>query len=257
MRKFFGLLILFLATTISAYSADMRFVQVDSALFNSNYSERFEKLVDKINNERDVEFVVFTGNNISKPDIKELKIFLKKAKKLNRPYYIVLGQKDINLKKNLGKKEYMKIVRKHNFTHRMIISPNFVFNKKGIVFIVADGSKEVLPTPIGYYKEDVILWLDEQLEKHRDKNVIILQHYPIIPPAKKETHYTYKAEEYLRLLTEHENVKAVISGHFDTNKEQEVNGILHISTKNAPTYRVIDILDYETKNPTFWSTIKE
>ena len=84
-----------------------------------------------------------------------------------------------------------------------------------------------------------------------------MQHYPIVPPVKKETHYTYKAEEYLRLLSEHKNVKAVISGHFDANNEQFVNGVLHISTKEAPKYRIIDILDYETENPTFWSTIKE
>ena len=61
----------------------------------------------------------------------------------------------------------------------------------------------------------------------------------------------------MKLLSEHSNVKAVIAGHFNTNKEDIVEGILHISTKNAPNYRVIDILDYETENPTFWSTIKE
>jgi Icc protein len=257
MKKIFGLVIVFFITCISAISADMRFIQVDGALFNSNTPEHFDKLINKINNEKEVKFIVFTGNNISKPNQEELKIFLSKAKKLKRPFYVILGQKDVNLKKGLGKKDYMRIVRKNNFAHRNMHSPNYIFNKKDIIFIVADGSKEVIPTPIGYYREDVILWLDEKLDDYKDKNVIILQHYPIIPPANKETHYTYKADEYLKLLSEHKNVKAVISGHFDVNKEQEVNGILHISTKNAPIYRVIDILDYETENPTFWSTIKE
>ena len=48
--------------------------------------------------------------------------------------------------------------------------------KKGITFIVADGSKEIIPTSIGYYKEDVILWLDEKLDDNEGKNVVILQH---------------------------------------------------------------------------------
>ena len=257
MRKLFGLLFIFLITTMTAHSKDMRFVQVDSVLYNSNEPAKFEALIDKINNEKDVEFIVFTGNNIHKPNVIELKDFLKKAKKLNSPYYIVLGQKDVNKQKGLGKKEYMKIVRKKNRTHRAILSPNYSFSKKGITFIVADGSKEIIPTSIGYYKEDVILWLDEKLDDNKDKSVIILQHYPIVPPSKKETHYTYKADEYLRLLSEHNNVKAVVSGHFNANNEQLVNGILHISTKEAPKYRVIDILDYETGAPTFWSTIKE
>lgn len=257
MKKIFSLLIIFFISAISAHSKDFRFVQVDSAEFNSKAPAKFETLVNKINSEKDVEFVVFTGNNIYKPSSIELKGFLKKAKKLKCPFYVVLGQKDVNQQKGLSKKNYIKTVRKYNLAHSLIFSPNYSFQKKGLVFIVADGSKEFIASSIGYYKEDVILWLDEKLDDYKDKHVIILQHYPIVPPSKKETHYTYKADEYLRLLSEHNNVKAVIAGHFNVNNEQKVNGIIHISTKEAPRYRIIDIIDYETESPTFWSTIKE
>ncbi|MBO5738114.1 metallophosphoesterase [bacterium] len=257
MKKFIYFLIVLLMASIPAFSADMRFIQVDGLLYNQNTAKNFEKLIDKINNEKKVEFIVFTGNNISKPSPIDLKNFLKTAKKLKSPYYIVLGQKDVSKQKDLSKEAYMKIVKKNVRTHRKITSPNYVFKKKDIVFIVADGSKDVIPTSSGYFKDDVILWLDEQLDNYADKKVIILQHYPLIPPIKKETHYTYKANEYLELLSEHKNVKAIIAGHFGVNKEQEANGILHISTKNAPSYRIIDILDYDTESPIFWSTIKE
>ena len=162
-----------------------------------------------------------------------------------------------NRKINKYIKWYTNILSKNVRTHKKIDSPNYVFTQKNIVFIVADGSKEFIPTPIGYYREDTLLWLDEQLSKYKDKTVIILQHYPIVPPAKKETYYTHKADEYLQLLTEHKNVKAIVSGHFNVNNEQTVNNVLHISTKNAPTYRIIDILDYDTDTITIWSTIKE
>ena len=82
-----------------------------------------------------------------------------------------------------------------------------------------------------------ILRLCAVLMTKADKKVVILQHYPIVPPSKKETHYTYKADEYLRLLSEYNNVKAVVAGHFNENNEQVVNGVLHISTKEAPKYR--------------------
>lgn len=257
MKKLlFSLALLFLIP-VSAYSADMRFIQVDGAYYNQASSEKFESLIQKINNEKDVEFIVFTGNNISKPSQYELENFLKSAKKLKKPFYIVLGQKDVSKQKKLSKQEYMQVVRKNVRTHRKIFEPNYVFKKNNFVFIVADGSKDVIPTASGFYKEDVILWLDEQLDNFADKKVVILQHYPIVPPAVKETHYTYKADEYLKLLSEHKNVKCVVAGHFGVNKEEMVDGILHISTKNAPIYRIIDILDYETESPTFWSTIKE
>ena len=257
MNKFLGLLVVFLFSVLSVHSADMRFVQVDGVLLNSNNTQPFEALVEKINEEKNVEFVVFTGNNISSPKKENLEAFISVAKKLNRPYYMVLGQKDVNLQKEFGKKEYVKLLKKKVRTHKKYEMPNYVFKKKNIVFIVADGSKEVIPTAMGYYRDDVILWLDEQLDEYADKNVVILQHYPIVPPAKRETHYTYRAEDYLKLLSEHKNVKAVVAGHFGVNNEQTYNGILHIATQNSPTYRIIDILDYETSNPTFWSTIKE
>ena len=133
----------------------------------------------------------------------------------------------------------------------------YVFTKKKLVFLVADGSKDLIPMSMGYYKDDVLEWLDAQLTLNSDKNVIILQHYPIIPPSKRESHYTYKAEEYLKVLAKHKNVKAIVAGHFGVNHEQKINGIMHIATKEAPCYRIIDIIDYETENPTFWSTIKE
>lgn len=257
MKNIIGLLIILLLSVQTVFSADMRFVQVDGLLHSKNSPEKFDTLIKKLNKEKDIEFIIFTGNNIAKPNKEDLIDFTLRAKQLKRPYYIVLGQKDVNKQKDLSKKEYLKILQKKVKTHKKITSPNYFFIKKGILFVVADGSKEVIPTPNGYYRENVILWLDELLDEYNTKKVIILQHYPLVPPAKRETYYTHKASDYLDLLSEHKNVKAIFAGHFDVNNEQTVDGILHVSTKNAPTYRVVDIIDYDTENPTFWSTIKE
>lgn len=257
MRKFLSLLTILLLSITSSIAADMRFIQVDGALYDKKSSSKFNDLINKINKEKDVKFVVFTGNNIAKPNPKLLEDFLLETKKLKHPYYIVLGQKDVNKQKDLSKDEYIDIVKKRVKTHKKITSSNYVFEKNKTIFIVLDGSKDVIPLPSGYYRPETLKWLDDQLSLYANKNVIILQHYPIIPPAKKESYYTFKAEEYIETIAKHKNIKAIISGHFNVNNEITVNNILHISTKNAPTYRVIDVLDYETSNPTFWSTIKE
>ena len=60
----------------------------------------------------------------------------------------------------------------------------------------------------------------------------------------------------MKLLAAHKNVKAVISGHFGVNKEEKVKGIMHISTAPLPEYRIIDIMDYDTPNPTIWAELK-
>jgi len=260
MKNFSVLIFTLLISITAAFADDLKFAQVDGTFLNA-YDESSVKtlqmIVQDINKQKDISFVVFSGNNIFKPEKANLTAFLKQAGKLHCPYYVVLGQKDVNKRKHFGKKEYTKLLSKKNPAQRKIKAPNYVFEKKGVVFIAADGSKEVIPMPNGYYRPEVLEWIDETLDKYSKKNVVILQHYPIVPPADKEDYYTFKAEDYIKLLDSHKNVKAVISGHFNVNKEQEVNGVMHISTANAPKYRIIEMLDCNSQNPTFWSTIKE
>lgn len=261
MKKSLILAAIFILGSLSSvWAKDMRFIQVTDTMYNSldeSSVEKLQTLVSEINKEPSAEFVIFTGNNITKPTIDNLEGFIKETNNLKIPYYVVLGNKDVNKQRGVGKKEYVSFLKKNVKSHKKIESPNFVFEKNGIVFIVADGSKEVIPSSMGYYKADVLKWLDEQLTFYKDKNIVIFQHFPLIPPAERESHYTFKADEYLKLLTKHPNVKAIFAGHFGVNNEQVVNGILHVATRNAPYYRVIDMTDYETQNPTFWSVIKE
>ncbi len=255
MNKFFIILLTFFALTGSVFAEDLRFVQIDGLCYSSEQS--LDKIITEVNKLKNVSFVVFSGNNIAKPDKTYLDSFLTQAKKINYPVYVVLGQKDVNKQKDLGKADYIKLASKKLRTHKKITSPNYVFEKKGVIFIVLDGSKEVIPTSMGYYKPDVVKWLDEQLTLNKDKNVVILQHYPIIPPCEKEMRYTAKPENYLNVLAKHKNVKAIIAGHFGVNKEMDFNGVKHISTADAPVYRIIDIMDCMSANPEFWSVIKE
>lgn len=260
MKKFFCTFFVFFCLAASVFGADLRFVQVDGTqyLANDDLSEqRLDKIINEINNQKNISFVVFSGNNIAKPRTSDLEAFLKEIKKLHVPYYIILGNKDVNKQKGLSKAEYIKLVSKNCRTHKRIHSPNYVFEKRNIVFIVVDGSKEIIPTSMGYYKPEVVSWLDEQLNIYQDKNVVILQHFPIIPPSERESHYTSKPEAFLKVLAKHSNVKAVISGHFGVNKETEFRGIKFISTADAPAYKIIDILDCDSPNPVFWSIIKD
>ena len=257
MKKFLGLFLIYLIFSASCQAKDLRFVQVTDTRFSKNSENQIlEKVVKDINKQHDVQFVIFTGDNINKPDKNDLIAFLDEAKKLNCPFYIVIGDHDVNKHKNLSKIEYIKTVKKHVRKYEPK-SPNYTFEKDGVVFITADGSKDVIPGTTGYYKEDVLKWLDSEMSLYPDKNVIIFQHFPIVPPAEKETYYTFKPESYMKILANHRNVKAVIAGHFGVNKEETVNGVTHISTAPAPYYRIIDILDCETSNPTIWAQLKE
>ncbi len=257
MKKFFTLFATFLLFSTAVFAKDMRFVQISDIRYDADGKNNIlRKMIDDINKQKDVEFVVFTGDNINRPEKDDLTAFLDEAKRLNCPFYIVIGDKDVNKHKEMSKIQYIKTIKKHVRKYKPE-TPSYKFEYDGVIFLAVDGAKDVIPGTNGYFKEDVLNWLDAELGLHKKHNVIIFQHFPLIPPAEKETYYTFKPENYLKILARHNNVKAVISGHFGVNKEQNVNGIVHISTAGAPFYRIIDIMDCDTANPTIWAELKE
>lgn len=256
MKKILCLCLMFLLSAFKAFASDIKFVQIDDLRYSplsEDSVNNFKNTVNEINKLKGVDFVVFTGNNIAKSDKEFLKAFLKRANKLHSPYYIALGHKDLNKKKGLSKAAYMEMVMRSS--HKNVKNPNYVFKKKGVVFLVSDGAKEFIATPFGYYRDSVISWADKEIKRHHKNNVIVLQHFPVYPPNESEAFRTYKGEEYLKMLETHGNVKAVVSG-FNINSENDINGIKHITTAGYPHYRIVEVIDGKGKEPTIWSTLK-
>ena len=83
MKKFLSICFLFLMSAMASQANDLRFVQVTDVRYNSAEDNgTFAKTIQDINKQKDVKFVVFTGDNINKPDKNDLSAFLKEAKKL-------------------------------------------------------------------------------------------------------------------------------------------------------------------------------
>lgn len=236
---------------------DIRFAQVTDVRYTkSDRNPVLTRIVKDINKLNNVDFVVFTGDNIQKPKVDDLKAFQKEVKKLKKPFYIVIGDKDVNKHKDLSKKEYAKIMKKHLYIDKNG-SINYIFEKNGVAFFVVDGAKDVIPSTNGYFKDDTVDWVNTNLDAYSKKNVIIFEHFPIIPPEENESYMTLKPEKYLEVLKNHKNVKAVITGHFGVNKEQVIDGITHITTAPAPNYRIIDIMDCTSSEPSIWAEVRE
>ena len=257
MKKLLGLLLIYIFCITTVSAKDLRFIQITDVRYSKEHNSAVLKNVIKdINQQKDVDFIVFTGDNIESTNIQDLKDFISEAKKLKKPFYVVIGDKDVNKHKDLSKKDYQRYLKKklHNYKKDDL---NYAFEKDGVVFLVVDGAKDVIPGTNGYFKDDVVEWVDAELDLYSNKNIVILQHFPLIPPEDNESYRTFKPQKYLDVLHKHNNVRAVISGHFGVNKEETADGILHITTAPAPYYRIIDILDCDTKQPTIWAEVSE
>lgn len=244
MKKYFiYLFILFFCLPVPSEAGTVRFIQVTDVHLTQNNYTQLKKLAADINkNYKNADFVIFTGDNIDKPSWKDLKTFLLIVKKIKLKTYVLLGNHDVAKYQNLDKAFYMRSIRFILGRYHPDVT-NFVFRKKGLVFIVMDGVKQVFPAPNGYYKEAELVWLERMLTKYKNKKIVIFQHFPLLE-APSRGHNTYKKEEYLRLLENHDNVLAVISGHFHTDAKVKINGIYHIVTQNfsnGSCYKIIDI----------------
>lgn len=270
MKKFLTIFVLFIAMLLTApktLAENIKFVQVTDAHMakNSEYSQRVLKAtIDDINKQPDISFVVFTGDNINYAEEEDLKIFAHIVKKLNVPYYFVIGNHDVYKTNGLPKTRYIEIMRESNIRiHQK--KPNYKWSKKGFVFLIVDGAKEVIPGPAGYFKKDTLAWLDKTLSKNRRKTIVIFQHFPVEYPEGAEgrlkTHKTYKVEEYKDIIEKHDNVLAIISGHLHTNGENMRNGVYHISTPSLlampHSYKIIDIVTTKDFSPIIYTQLRD
>ena len=233
----------------AANSAEVTFTAISDTNIkadkvNNSMTPSIKKLLMAKNdiNKSGSKFVIFLGNNISKAEKYDLVMFSKIINKINKPVYTEIGKRDIQRVKGLDKKEYYRVLNK--YSKNKISKVPSVKKLDGFVFIFMDGINETIPMPKGYFKDKELIWLESTLEKNKDKNVILIQHFPGYT-GKEENDTLYNQEPYNRLLSKYGNIKAVISGHINSDFEgEDENGIKHISVpslSSAGEYKVINI----------------
>ena len=269
MKKLLLTIFVLLFIQLNSYALDsaIKFIQVTDVHFQAGNEfcvNTLTNTVTDINKQKGISFVIFTGDNIDRANAKDLIAFIKIANKLHRPYYLVLGNHDVFKSQDLSKEQYNEVVRAHKFwPYRKW---NYSFRKNGYTFIVLDGAKEVIPGPAGYFRQDTLTWFDKELKKNENHPVIIFQHYPIIESpdfgrGRIKTHKTYKVEDYYEVLNKHDNVLAIISGHYHVNSESMKDGIYHINTPTLMAephyYKIIDIVTQKGLSPIIYTQLKE
>ena len=260
MKRFWVIIILLCSMLFvpKVCAKELKFVQITDTNFtldiddiaSEERAKHLKQAIKDINKDKSIKFVVFTGNSVRHPDKKELAAFFRLANKLRKPYYVVIGNKEVLRYKHFTKKNFMHTAWLHN--HNMLFKkPSYVFTpNRDIAFVVLDGVNEMMPVPSGNYRPETLEWLDKQLDKYENKKVVILQHFPIVSPSDKPVYDPADMNKYLQTINSYDNVLAIISGHFNADVTTYRKGVYHISSPafSAPYYRykVIEI-KYEPK----------
>jgi 3',5'-cyclic AMP phosphodiesterase CpdA len=200
----------------------------------------------------DVDVVVFSGDSINSPVKQDLIEFTKIANTLKYPWYCAIGNHETSVLGGMSKEKYFQILNTLNTRyssltiHDVALKPYYVITpKKDYKVIFLDGAIDARISANGEFTQKQLTWLDEKLTHYQNKKVIIVQHFPVIEPFKSASHRVLDSQNYLDVIDKHNNVVAVLSGHYHGSRVTKRNNVLHISTPSMIQYpnafRVITI----------------
>ena len=235
-KKYFLIIILLFFSSL-ATAEPVKFAQITDVHLSSEANNKagrmkkdsvalLEDVIMQVNAQENMDFVVFTGDSIDRPDKTLLEKFINTANKLKVPWYFALGNHDVD--NNFRKKDFLKILGKEK--------TYYSFKINDFLFIFMDGTLQMKMTANSFFTDEEFKWLEEQLCSNKDKYAVIFQHYPLVEPFSSLSHRTVNYKKYLNLLDKHDNVVAVISGHYHANRVQLRNNVAHISTSSLIQY---------------------
>ena len=243
-------------------STSLKFAQISDVHFytgedNTSFKLRAEseKLLDdaieQVNEIPNINFVMFTGDQIDKPFEKELKAFLPHAQKLSSPWYITFGNHDTCVGGYLTTQVYLNAVKEAN--------PNFNYQKSYYSFVPQKGYKAIVLDTIirdritsnGNIDAEQLKWLEAELASAGNDTVLIYTHVPIIEPIPSEGHRLLNAGEVRNILEKHKNPIAVFQGHYHAAMIKQIGNVLYVSTPSLVSYpnafRIITVTNHRKK----------
>lgn len=207
--------------------------------------------VNQVNKMKDIDFVVFSGDEINIPSAKNLETFSKIASGLKCPWYVALGNHDVGVNSSFDKNEFYRVLQRYNKYQHNILPYYSFMPKQGYLVLVMDGVIDSKITAHGYFPKEELNWMEKELKANQNLKVIIVQHYPLVEPISSRTHYVLNKQEYLDILDKYSNVVAVITGHYHAGKVSQVNNVVHISTPALVQYpnafRLISLKDKDSE----------
>lgn len=202
-------LVLFICYTAEANSQSFKFAFLSDTHISTDPGEPAEDLrrtIADLNLQKDLDFVVITGDITEMGTDLELKLAKSIFAGLKIPYHILPGNHDTGWSESGG----LSFIREFGYD-------KFVFDHKGYRFIGCASGPYVRMSD-GHIPRDAVVWLDSVLEKtSKDQPLVFLNHYPLDNGLDNWYDITDRLKKF--------NTQFVLGGHYHTNKELEFEGI--------------------------------
>ncbi|MGF1922722.1 MAG: PQQ-binding-like beta-propeller repeat protein, partial [Bacteroidia bacterium] len=206
MKKL-SLLFLLLTLSYSLFAQGFKYAFIsDTHIGASTGEEDLRRTVADINQQKDLDFVVITGDITEMGTNDEIKLAKSIFSLLNIPYYIMPGNHDTGWSESGG----VSFIKAFGYD-------KFSFDHKGYRFIACASGPYVRMSD-GHIPRDATVWLDEVLKKTpKSMPIVFLNHYPI----DNSLDNWYEVTDRLKTR----NIQYIINGHGHNNKAMDFEGI--------------------------------
>lgn len=196
-----------MSVAAAAQDTAFRFVMLsDTHIGNETAAEDLERSIRDINAQPGIAFVMISGDITEFGADKEIMLAKSIFDQLKVPWYIIPGNHDSNWSES-GCNTFKKVFG----------AETFAMEYHGILFLGTGCGPSMRMGP-GQIPREHIVWLDQQLKAHPDKNqpVIFVNHYP----QDSTLNNWYETLDRFR----GRNLKAVICGHGHANHNLNFEG---------------------------------
>jgi len=179
----------------------------DTHVGSQSAAEDLSATVNDINQQADIDFVLFTGDITEFGSDAELMQARNIIERLNKPWYIIPGNHDSKWSES-GNNSFVTTFG----------SERFSFEKNGYLFIGTASGPNMRMAP-GLVPQEQLVFLDSVLfhRKNKDEPVIFVNHYPLDESLAN----WYKVIDLLKTA----NIQATLLGHGHTNRLYHFEGI--------------------------------
>lgn len=216
-----------------------------------NSCELLRDVVKQVNLIPGLDFIMFTGDMINLPKSSQILEFSSIAKHINAPWYVTIGNHDVDFDGKFTKKDLLKAIASHNL-HFNESKPYYSFKKKGFKIIAIDTMIDSRVTANGEIPKEQLEWMDKEVKETPEKDVIVIfSHVPVVEPYSSEHHRLLNTQEVLKHLYSYNRPIVWLSGHYHSTKVIQDGKLLFISSPSLVSYpnafRVVNINSQKDK----------
>lgn len=253
LKKFFTLLLfLIFATPVSVFATVLKFAQVSDIHYQPKapeneksfklkyYSLKFlDDAMCQIKNEKDVKFILVTGDAADKPIAEDFDFIYKYINKISpKPWYYVLGNHDVS-PKGIKKDDQIKLLSENGQKGFADGKTYYSFSpKKDMTFIALDATFDNKVTSQGYIPPEQLDFVDNTIKKAKDDVIVIFLHHPITYPAQSSDHNIINDFAFKNVLKKYNNPILVLGGHFHACKIEQDGNIIEVASPALVSYPI-------------------